>query len=113
MPNPMLYMNTANITPRPATVTMPPPCDIKDMAPFVALTVAEDDVLEAPPSDEFDDLPVASLPDADVAEAPPLPFPVFVLVEFAELIPAPPVATEPDASVAVEDAFLPLFVFVD
>lgn len=104
------HINTANITPSPATVTTPPPCANSAAAPPVACTVAEDDVLVLEAFVEFD-LPVAlPLAPLAVSEAPPFPFPVFVDVELAELIPDPPVARDPEASV---DVAFPCFVFDD
>lgn len=74
------HINKANTTPRPATVTMLPPCRSGEFAPPVALTIPPDVELEP-------DLPVGVVP---VAVAPP--FPVAVFVELAEFPPAPPVA---------------------
>jgi hypothetical protein len=76
------YMNSANATPRPATVTNPPPCDNKAAAFIVAF--AGDGDVELPPEPVADALPE----DADAF--PPLVellFPPALLVEVGAAAP--------------------------
>jgi hypothetical protein len=105
---PDLYMNTANTTPNPTTVTIPPDCASKLLAAPVLKAVPEEVVLLA--------LEVLLAVEAALSEAEALPD---ALVEFEE-----PVAPEPFAdfvAVAVEllpdpDAsvdFAPLVLVVD
>ena len=83
-------MNTANATPRPATVTNPPPCASNAGAPAVlAVTVPAEVVLDAEPLVDDEALPLALAEAAPELEA-------VALVE----LPLP----EPLVPVAVEDA---------
>jgi hypothetical protein len=102
IPKKISYINTANMIPRPATVTSPPPFDRSDptAALVVDLAVPDDDVLEG--VEEFIFLPVV-----EAVDDPCLPPAPVGLVELAELIRAPPVpATWPAESVAVFAFFL-------
>jgi len=66
-------MKTANTTPRPATVTSPPPCASSDGAPaVVALTVAADDVAEVRLVFAVEDAFVFPVADAAPLAAVPL-----------------------------------------
>lgn len=60
-------MSTANATPRPATVTNPPPWASNEDAPAVLTTVPAEVVLDAAPEPEAEDL--VELPEPLVAVA--------------------------------------------